>query len=128
MGPEVVVADMTVEQALDWANARQVDRWRMVRAERERRETLAGEPVNLDPGTLHAQMEAEALAVLWAECERVVAIDADTVLLRVQLAEAVAMLKRLAKAHSDISPYICGEAWALAERIEGVTPEEDSRG
>jgi len=122
------VADMTVAQALEWANCRQVDRWRMVRAERERRETLAGEPVNLDPGTLHAQMEAEALAVLWAECERVVAIDADTVLLRVQLAEAVAMLKRLAKAHSDISPYICGEAWALAERIEGVTPEEDSRG
>ena len=122
------MTEMTIEQALEWAGARAVDRWRMVRAERERRETLAGEPVNLDPGTLHAQMEAEALAVLAAECERVVAIDADTVLLRVQLAEAVAMLKRLAKAHSDISPYICGEAWALAERIEGVTPEEDSRG
>ena len=126
------MADMTVAQALEWANARPVDRWKMVRdlrAERIRA-VLPGDTATepTDPGTIHAQMEQEALAVLAAEYERVIAIDADTVLLRVQLAEAVDMLKRMAKAHSDISPYICGEAWALAERIEGVTPEEDSRG
>jgi len=58
---------MTTEQALAWAEARAVDRWRMVRE--------TSHPSETDMGTAYAQADADAMSTLADVARMVPAVD-----------------------------------------------------
>jgi len=60
---------MTITDALAWADARQVDRWRLVRE--------TSHPSETDIGTAYAQMDADAMGALADFCRMVPAVDRE---------------------------------------------------